>query len=116
MEDFDEAVQYDARVVIDHVLKREIFHNAKAVWLTPLLNTDAVYEAMVNSHHPGLCIIGDSDRQYTEERYRQILRNQNIESHLYPNINHGLDDATAVLASIDVLKSIMTAIENFERA
>lgn len=136
-EEISKAVKHDVKTVIDTVLdhasyenfylvgkslgtiamsselRRDIFKEAKAVWLTPLLQKDEVFNALVNSNHSGLCFIGDNDHYYTEERYNQIQNNANIISKLIPNVNHKLEFDTDVLYSIDVLKDIMSEIEQF---
>ncbi|RDI45574.1 alpha/beta hydrolase [Falsibacillus pallidus] len=100
-------------IAMSSVLNREIFHDAKAIWLTPLIHRDDVWEAMVNSMNKGLCIIGDKDPCYREERYLKIVENANIMQKLIPNVNHDLEYRENVLGSIDVLKDIIAAIEQF---
>ncbi|WP_433751172.1 alpha/beta hydrolase [Falsibacillus pallidus] len=100
-------------IAMSSVLNKEIFQGAKAIWMTPLIHRDDVWEAMVNSKHEGLCIIGDKDPCYREERYMKIVENTNITPKLIPNVNHDLEYSGDVLGSIDVLKDIIAVIEQF---
>lgn len=137
MEDLSEAIKFDVKTVFDKALKdtsyenfyiigkslgtiamsselkRDIFKEAKAVWLTPLLHRDDVFEVMISSENDGLSFIGDNDRCYIEERYNQILKNPRIVSRLFPNVNHGMEYETNTLGSIDVLKSVINDISKF---
>jgi len=134
IEELSEAIRFDVKTVIDKVLKdnsydnfyivgkslgtiamcselsRDIFKEAKTVWLTPLLQRDDVFEAMLSSENNGLCFIGDNDPCYIEERYNQLLKNTFIVSRLFPNVNHGMEYDTNTLGSIDVLKSVINDI------
>jgi hypothetical protein len=137
MDELIGAIKYDVKKVIDKAfrdksyenvyfvgkslgtiamsseLKRDIFKDAKAVWLTPLLTKDDVFETMVESNNKGLCFIGDKDRFYIQERYEQLLNNPNIASRLVPDVNHSLQYDTNPVRSIDVLKSIIKEINEF---
>lgn len=134
MNELSEAIQFDVKTVIDKVLrendyedfyliakslgtialctelKRELFEDAKLVWLTPLIHRDDVLNTMVNSTQKGLCFIGDVDHCYTEARYNQLLNNPNLTSQLLPNINHDMEYADDPIKSIDVLKEIIEEI------
>jgi hypothetical protein len=53
--------------------------NAKVVWLTPLLQNDAVFNAMVNSDNKGLGIFGEKDSVcFIVERFEKLKNNQNL--------------------------------------
>ena len=131
----DEAVIHDSEAMIDHALKdREYenfyligksfgtiamsnelkkarFNDAKAVWLTPLWKREDVWAAMNESAAKGLCLIGDQDHQYEENRFEQLDHNLNLITKLYPNVHHGLDYEGDIFKSIDVLKDILGEIE-----
>lgn len=137
MEDLTEAIKHDVRTVIDKVLQensyekfylvgkslgtiaisaelqRDIFAGAKAIWLTPLLHKDEVFDAMLASKNEGLCIIGDNDRCFIEDRYNRLLEHPTITSKLYPHVNHSMEYDHDPVGSIDVLKSVLNAIERF---
>ena len=137
MDEISEAIKNDVGLVIDKVLddksyenfyligkslgtiamtselKRNIFKEAKAVWLTPLIQRDDVFEAMVKSKHNSLCFIGDNDQHYNSERYEQLVKNKNIVSKLFPNVNHGLQYENDPVNSIDVLKNVIKEISEF---
>ena len=46
-------------IAMNSVLNRMEFMEAKAIWLTPLIQLDEVFSAMAASNHKGLCFIGD---------------------------------------------------------
>jgi alpha/beta superfamily hydrolase len=138
--DFDEiseAIKWDVKNVLDYVLNnkiyenfyfigkslgtiamsselnREIFQNAKAIWMTPLIQREDVFHAMVKSKNKGLCIIGDKDPFYIEERYLKVVENTNITSKLIPNANHSLEYDENAVESIELLKRVIKDIEQF---
>lgn len=100
-------------IAMSSVLNRETFQNAKAIWLTPLIQREDVFHAMVKSENKGLCIIGDKDPCYTEERYLKVVENTNITSRLIPNANHSLEYDENTVKSIELLKSVINDIEQF---
>lgn len=100
-------------IAMSSELNRETFKNAKAVWLTPLIHREDVLEAMVKSKNKGLCIIGDKDPCYTEERYLKVVENSNITSKLIPNVNHSLQYDENIVESIEVLRDVIKDIEQF---
>lgn len=137
MEEISEAIKYDVRTVLDTVLKgisyenfyiigkslgtiamsselsRDIFGKAKAVWLTPLIQRNDVFDAMVSSTNRGLCFIGDNDHYYIEERFNQLENNPKIVARLIPNVNHSLEYENNTVESIEVLRSVIEDINNF---
>lgn len=136
-EELSEAIKHDVRTVLDKVLtntsyekfyfvgkslgtiamsselNRDIFKEAHAIWLTPLLQRDDVFATMVNSENRGLCIIGDNDRCYVEERFNQLKDKPNLVAKLLPNVNHSLEYDHNMVESIDVLKSLIYDIQEF---
>lgn len=135
--EISEAIKVDVKKVIDDVLTnktyedfyligksvgtiamsseltRETFKNAKAIWLTPLIQREDVFYAMVKSENKGLCIIGDKDPCYSEERYVKVSANSNITSKLISNVNHSLEYDENAVESIGVLKNVIKDIEQF---
>lgn len=131
------AVKFDSRKVIDTVLEnnsynnfhfigkslgtialssllsRDVFQEAKVVWLTPLLNRNDVFEAMVKNKNKGLCFIGDNDRFYSEELFLKLNSNEHIKFKLLNGVNHSLDNDDDPIKSIDVLKTIIIDIDRF---
>jgi hypothetical protein len=136
-EELSEAIRHDVRTVLDKVLKdtsyekfyfvgkslgtiamsselnRDIFKEAHAIWLTPLLQRDDVFAAMVNSENRGLCIIGDNDRCYVEKRFDQLKIKLNLVANLLPNVNHSLEYDHNMVESIDILKEVINDIQEF---
>ncbi|MFS0781990.1 alpha/beta hydrolase [Bacillus sp. 1P06AnD] len=137
MEEIKEAIKYDVNAVLDciladhsyddsyiiakslgtiamnSVLERADMKNTKAIWMTPLIQREDVLGEMVKSEHMGLCFIGDKDPVFNEVRYAKVVKNTYIRSQLIPNVNHGLEYEEDTIGSIDVLRSIMSDLEDF---
>lgn len=137
MEELVEAIKHDVDAVINKVLEensyngyylvgkslgtiamaslvdREIFLNAKTVWLTPLLNRDDVFESMLHSRNESLCFIGDDDTHYNAERYRQFANNPKLVTRLLAGADHSLQYKSDPVSSIDLLKTIIKEIDAF---
>ncbi|RNF38117.1 alpha/beta hydrolase [Planococcus salinus] len=132
-----EAVQFDAKAVIDEVLssnsyedyhligkslgtiaaaselKRADFKFAKAIWLTPLLHREDVYFAVATCHHTSLLFMGDKDPYYHEGRFTQLQHNPNITFHLIPGVGHSLEYPDQLSGSIEVLGNVIKEIDAF---
>ena len=78
------------------------------IWLTPLLTTDAVFEAVRRSSAPMLLVGGSADAVWDEARARQLARALTI-----PDANHSLEIAGDPIASLDALRSVVEAIGAF---
>ena len=137
MKELSDAIRFDVANVIDQVtagspyeefclvgkslgtiamaalLERPMFRVAKAVWLTPLIKRPDVLEAMRVMPNPALGFIGDEDPVYDAERCFQIKSNPQLDLRVVPGTEHSLEIPGNPLASIDVLKGIMTEIEKF---
>lgn len=137
MTELNKAIVHDVRQVISEALKgrnyqdfylvgkslgtiamgsemlRPEFSDAKAVWVTPLLNQEQVLNTMVNSKNDALCYIGDKDRYYSAGAFELLKENPNLKSTLLPEINHRLDCQNDPLQSIDALKQIIAGIKEF---
>lgn len=137
MDELVEAIKYDVDAIIKEVLEEnsyegyyfvgkslgtiamaslldmEIFHHAKAVWLTPLLNRDDVFESMLHSRNDSLCFIGDDDTHYNAERYRRFTNNPNLVTRLLAGADHSLQYKSDPVSSIDILKTVIKEIAEF---
>lgn len=87
--------------------------NAKIIWLTPLLQNDDVFNTMVNSNNKGLCVIGDRDSCYIVERFEKLKNNQNLTLKVGEGGNHSLDLEEDPIQSIEILKGVISDINNF---
>ncbi|MBT2681752.1 alpha/beta hydrolase [Bacillus sp. ISL-35] len=96
--------------LVDHTM----FKDAKVIWLTPLLQNDAVFKAMVNSNHEGLCVIGEKDHFcFIEERFEKIKTNPNLILKVVEGGNHSLELDNDPIKSIEILKSVISYINEF---
>lgn len=136
-EDLYKAVEMDANLVIDKVLEshsyenylfigksvgtiamsselnRDIFKQAKGVWLTPLINRTEVLNVISKTTNKGLCILGDKDKIYSEKLWEIVGKNEHIKTRLIKNANHRLEHHEDFYKSFDILKSIISDIEDF---
>jgi hypothetical protein len=98
---------------LSYLLDSVMLQHAKIVWLTPLLQNDDVFNAMVNSENKGLCIIGDKDSCFIVERFEKLKNNQNLIFKVVVGGNHRLELNGEPIKSIEVLKDIISDIDEF---
>ncbi|WP_417899754.1 alpha/beta family hydrolase [Bacillus haimaensis] len=137
MDEITKAIIHDVREVIDQAistddydtfylvgkslgtiamsseLKRDVFHSANAIWLTPLLQRKDVSDAMVSCGHKSICIIGDADPCYKEDRFKEVNENPVFTTRLISDVDHALQYKDDVLGSIEVLKDVIASIEQW---
>lgn len=101
-------------IALSSIIQRNEFTDARVIWLTPLLHLDGVFDNMLSSTQPGLCIIGDQDPCYMKERFDQLATIENMTSILIPGTEHSLNYADKPIESIDVLKKVISEISSFE--
>ncbi|MBT2641471.1 alpha/beta hydrolase [Bacillus sp. ISL-41] len=98
------------RCLLDH----KMFKEAKLVWLTPLLQNDDVFNAMLNSDHKGLCIFGEEDSHcFIVDRSEKLKINRNLILKVVEGGNHSLELDKDPIKSIDILKSVISDINEF---
>ncbi len=100
-------------IALSYLLNNPMLKDAKLVWLTPLLQREDVFSAMVNSDHKGLCIIGDRDSCFILERFEKLKNNQNLVLKVIDGGNHSLELEGAPIKSIELLKNIISDIDEF---
>ena len=100
--------------VIRYLLDNPMFKDAKVVWLTPILQNDEVYNAMVNSNNKGLCIFGEKDSFcFKLERFEVLKNNPNLILRVIDGGNHSLELEKDPIRSIELLKSVIAEINEF---
>jgi hypothetical protein len=100
-------------IALSYLLNNAMFKNAKVVWLTPLLQRDDVFHAMLNSDNKGICIIGDKDRCFVEERFESLKNNDNLLLKVVTGGNHSLELDEEPIQSIEVLKGVISDMNEF---
>ncbi|HET7658181.1 MAG TPA: alpha/beta hydrolase [Bacillales bacterium] len=99
---------------LSDLLENQRLKEAKVVWLTPLLQNDVVFNAMVTSDHKGLCFFGEKDRVcYIEERFEELKNNRNLILKVVNGANHNLEFDQDPIKSIERLKSVISDINVF---
>lgn len=100
-------------IALSYLLSNQMFKNAKVVWLTPLLQRDDVFNVMLKSDNKSLCIIGDKDSCFIEERLEKLKNNHKLKINVVEGGNHSLELNEKPIQSIDVLKSVILDINDF---
>lgn len=100
-------------IALSSVIDRQEFRLAKCIWLTPLFQLDKVFESMKSSTQSGLCIIGEEDPCFIQNRYDEIESMETFTSLLIPGTDHSLNYSDRPIDSIDVLKRVITEISLF---
>jgi len=91
-----------------------MFKDAKVVWLTPILQNDEVFNAMVNSNNKGLCISGEKDSFcFIVERFEVLKNNPSLILRVVDGGNHSLELDKDPIKSIEMLKSVISEINEF---
>jgi hypothetical protein len=100
-------------ITLSYLLSNLMFKDAKIVWLTPLLQRDDVFKAMLKSNNKGLCIIGDKDSCFIEERMEKLKKNYSLKIKVVEGGDHSLELNEEPLESINVLKRVILDISDF---
>ncbi|WP_078382761.1 alpha/beta hydrolase [Sutcliffiella halmapala] len=72
------------------LIKRDEFLKSKMIILTPLLKFDLIFDAILNSEHQGLLVIGDKDPHFNLNQIVK-LSNSNLMIEVVQDANHSLD-------------------------
>lgn len=86
---------------------------SRHIWLMPLIHNDAVFKQMLKTQKKGLVIIGDQDPCYVKERFDELATNELLTTHLIKDTNHALEYANDIIGSVDVLKNVVTLMDDF---
>ncbi|WP_042460237.1 alpha/beta family hydrolase [Neobacillus dielmonensis] len=88
-------------------------HNSVGIWLTPLMKDDKVYQAILETAVPSLCIIGSNDHHFMEERVESFKQNKLVRTVVIPKADHSLEINGDIYASIDALKIVIENSQAF---
>jgi len=136
--DQDQWMYEDVKAVVDEVLKDTVYEqcflvsksigtipmarewteknfikNTIGVWLTPLIKDDNVYQALLNTDLPSLCVIGDHDHHFIKERIYSLKNNELVSTVVIPKADHGLEIKGDILASIEAIKEVIERVQEF---
>ena len=93
--------------------QKNFIKHAIGVWLTPLLKDDHVYQALLHTDRPSLCVIGDQDHHFIEERISSLKNNHLVSTVVIPHADHALEIKGDTLASIEALKEVTERVQEF---
>ncbi|WP_214783410.1 alpha/beta family hydrolase [Exiguobacterium sp. s183] len=135
--DVSVAIVDDVRLVIDQVLQshsineyiivgkslgtmtmaseltRNVFHDAKLVWLTPLLKQDDIYEAILSHKGKQLVVTGTADQHYVDERMKRLEHLALTELEIVKEMNHSLEYTGETYRSLRLLETLLKRVEQF---
>ncbi|MFZ7942937.1 alpha/beta family hydrolase [Neobacillus sp. 19] len=93
--------------------QKSFIHDAIGIWLTPLLKDDHVYQALLTTDRPALCVIGDQDHHYIEDRITSLKNNPLVATVVIPDADHGLEIKGDIVASIEAIKAVIARVQAF---
>lgn len=135
--DVNKAIVDDVRLVIDQILHtdsvrkyiivgkslgtvamaseltRNAFHDAKLVWLTPLLKQDDIYEAIQSHKGQQMILIGTADQHYVDERMKRLEHLALTELEIVKEMNHSLEYTGETYRSLRLLETLLKRVEQF---
>ncbi|WP_214813232.1 alpha/beta family hydrolase [Exiguobacterium sp. s196] len=135
--DVNKAIVDDVRLVIDQILHtdsvqqyiivgkslgtvamaseltRNVFHDAKLVWLTPLLKRDDIYEAIQSHKGQQMILIGTADQDYVDERMKRLEHLALTELEIVKEMNHSLEYTGETYRSLRLLETLLKRVEQF---
>lgn len=94
-------------------LTRKVFHDAKLVWLTPLLKQDDIYEAILSHKGKQLVLMGTADQHYVGERMKHLGQLALTELKIVEQMNHSLEYTGDTYGSLTLLESLLRTVEKF---
>jgi hypothetical protein len=116
--DYDQCVMIGksiGTIALSKLMEHPAYKQAHLIWLTPLLHRDEVYQAMLQNENNALCIIGDNDFCYREERFANLNSKPALRTLLIKNGDHSLENKEDVLDSIDMLKEVINSVIQFSK-
>jgi len=93
--------------------QKKFIPNAIGIWLTPLLKVDSVYHAILETKLPSLCVIGDRDHHFIEERISCLKNNKLVQTVVIPKADHSLEIPGDISATINAAREVLTSIQEF---
>jgi predicted alpha/beta-hydrolase family hydrolase len=93
--------------------QKQFSNKTIGIWLTPLLKDDAVYNALSNTDFPSLCVIGDQDHHFMEEKVASLEKNSLVSTLVIPNADHSLEIKGDISGTIVAAKIVMSMMEEW---
>jgi hypothetical protein len=92
---------------------KNFFQNTFGIWLTPLIKEDHVYNTLLNTEQPSLCVIGDQDHHFIKGRISSLKENELISTVIIPNADHSLEIYGDISATMEAVKIVMESVQEF---
>lgn len=101
-------------LALGHLLaSKRVPDEAKLVWLTPVLSDPGLRSHLEGTRAPSLVVIGTNDHFYDRQFIEQLRRNEAIETLEIEGADHMLETSRSVVASVDILKCVIEAVQRF---
>ncbi|WP_214702106.1 MULTISPECIES: alpha/beta family hydrolase [unclassified Exiguobacterium] len=94
-------------------LTRNVFHDAKLIWLTPLLKQDDIYEAIQSHKGQQIVLMGTADQHYVLERIEHLEHLALTELEIVEQMNHSLEYTGNTYESLRLLETLLKRVEQF---
>ena len=101
------------RAMAQELTLRQEFAEAKAIWLTPLLNEDKVRDTLLQIPQKSLVFIGEEDPHYLENPWRELEARDHIITYLMAGANHAGNVPRDTVGSIQGIQQLIQHIEEF---
>lgn|GEM_PF-2620391 len=95
--------------------QKQIPQSTPIVWLTPLVRSQNVFQAINNNPNPSLIIIGTQDQHYHPQTLKTLQKRPNVTSLIIPDATHSLEyrDKSKVLNSLQIMENIIKELATF---
>ena len=86
-----------------------------AVWVSPLFGVDVVRSGAMQSGLRSLIVAGAADPYHDQDGLDAVRTSLDAETLLIPGADHGLEVPGDLLATLDAMRALSTAVLNFAR-
>ncbi len=101
-------------LAMGHLLTAEpALAQARAIWLTPLLQNVNLRSQMQHSRQPALIVVGAADSHYDRAALEQVQSATQAQTVLVDGADHSLEIPGDLWRSLQALEQVMHAVETF---
>jgi len=98
------------------ILKANLSHSLRSIWLTPLIKMENVFTSLKESSSPSIALIGDEDPHYSVDKWTELGKhNKTLVQKVYFGCDHSIEKPKFPIESIDILKQVILDIDSFIR-
>ncbi|WP_462408626.1 alpha/beta family hydrolase [Neobacillus sp. Marseille-QA0830] len=93
--------------------QQNFIHKSFGIWLTPLLKDEKVYQAILATEVPSLCVIGSNDHHFMEERVESFKQNKLVRTVVIPKADHSLEVSGDISATLGAVRLVIDNLQAF---